>query len=412
MKPGFGNIEVMFRKAGADPLAYYVSTSADGNGNGHSSGNPITPAQLAAATIVEGQKIYLAKGEVYDNFSLDISVNNVTIDSYGTGENPILSGSSVIATGDWTDLGGGVYSISKAGVKWLYLDDTVVENAKTNYIQCASHPALNVIRVSAANKTYLNGFTNLVGLQLRLFDNGNYRMTFPYTITGYDSVAGDITVDRDILGATGTNYFFIYNYSEFLANEKWSWDGTTLKLKTALTIADHAIYYGRIDNGINVTGSNCIIQNVTLKHYQKTAIKCYDKSISVLNCTIHDMRGNAVYVYGNNASPTITNNTIYNIGNSGIYCGAVASGSIQSNTIYNIGTNIEIGWPVTDGFASVPGYDYLSRFGTTDDNIMYTGVGIALISCYTEPYFLCDSVTIQYNIIHDNGGDGMVIGGG
>lgn len=401
MRIGLGISIGRRRGGGADPLAYYVSNTADGTGDGHSSSTPITPAQLAAATIVEGQKIYFTKGEVYDNISLDISVDNVVIDAAGTGAKPVLSGSSVIASGDWTALGGGVYSIAKAGVKWLYLDGVVVENAKINYIQAASWPAANKIRVSADNKTYLNGFTNLVGLPLRIFDNGAYRMTFPYTITDYDSVAGDITVDRDILAATGTNYFFIYNYNEFLANEKWSWDGTTLKLQTALTVADHVINVGLKDVGINITGNNCLIQNIELKHYQKAAIKSYDKSLIVLNCTIHDGRGSGVYVYGNLWTGTISNNTIYNIGNNGIHFGAVASGTAENNTIYNIGNGAETGWPVTDAFGNVAGYAYLSRFGTTDDINMICGNGIVAQSDWTDDYSLPDSLTIRYNTIHD-----------
>jgi len=412
---GIGNIDLRNIRSAFSWSAWgshlYISNSGSDANHGHNEANAITPEKLVGLTLKDGQKIHFKAGETFNNFNLNIPADNVIIDSYGTGGAPILSGSSVITASDWTSEGGGVYSIIKADVKWLYLDDIIVENAKTNYIQAASWPAANKIRVSAANKAYLNGFTNLVGLELRIFDNGYFRITFPYTIINYDPVNGDITVDRNINAATGTNHFFIYNYSEFLANEKWYWDGIILKLQTALTFADHIVSIGFNNVGLNVTGDNCTIQNIELKHYQTKAINCYNKTINVTNCKIHDCRGNAIYISGNNAIPIINDNIIYNIGNNGVFCGAVASGEIKRNTIYNMGMGVDTGWPVTESFASVPGYPYLSNFGTTDDHVMYTGRGIGLYSDYTQNYFLNDSLDIEYNILYNIAGDGMVIGG-
>ncbi len=383
----------------------YIS-NLGGTGSGHTEATAITPAKLATLTILAGQKIHFKKGETFENFSIDITVDNVTIDSYGTGTAPILSGSSVIASGDWTSEGGGVYSLAKASVKWIYLDDTIFERAKTSMCQMSSKPAANQIQANAAATTILNGYTNLVGQKLRIFEY-LWRMSYEYTITAYN--AGLITTDRNIDGTLTTEYFFVYNYSEFLANEKWIYDGTTIKIQSALTIADHVICAGLVDNGINVTGDSCSITGITFKHYQRTAIKCYNKTISVTSCTLHDIRGNPVYVYGNSAIGNINSNTIYNAGNSGIHFGAVASGQAQSNTIYNIGNGLDIGWPVTDAFLNVPGYAGLSEFGTTDDVTKICGCGIVSDYDWVSAYALSDSLIIRYNTIYNTGYDGIKV---
>ena len=68
----------------------------------------ITTAELSSLTIPKGGTLFFNKGETFDNFTLNISVDDVTIDSYGSGAAPVLSGSSVVATGDWTSEGSGV----------------------------------------------------------------------------------------------------------------------------------------------------------------------------------------------------------------------------------------------------------------------------------------------------------------
>jgi hypothetical protein len=394
----------------------YVSNSGNDANSGKSPALAVTPTYLSTLTLTKGLRIFFNKGETYNNFTLNVPVDNVVIDSYGTGANPIIAGSSVIATGDWTADGGGIYHLTKAGVKWVYFDDTFMEISKTTLKAVASLPQANQILVSSTDKTYFSQFTSLVGCKLRIFEDYNFRMSFEYTINAYDKGTGVFTLDRVITtctGGAGPNYFFVYNNTEvwLATREKWAYVGTTLKINTLTTIASHTICAGLQDVGINVTGDNCLIQNITFKHYQKSGIKSYNKTTSVLHCTGHDIRGSAIYAYGNSGHLIADYNTLYNCGSAGIRLGAVAKAHNYVNNIYNIGTGIDCGWPQTDAFLNKVGWPSLSIYGTTDDVSQINGCGIIGEFDWTSNYSLPDSIDSQFNIIHDTAGYGIKVVG-
>lgn len=86
----------------------YVSN----NGSDLNPGTQMLPYQTMAkvqSVLIDSTTVYLAKGSVFNNDPLDLSgFNNVTIDSYGTGEKPIMTGIKSI-TG-WTNIGGNIWA--------------------------------------------------------------------------------------------------------------------------------------------------------------------------------------------------------------------------------------------------------------------------------------------------------------
>jgi hypothetical protein len=107
------------------PTYYYISNS--GSGDGHSSGNAMSPAAAMAATIPTTGKVLLKAGETFNDFKLTLTNNGITVGSYGSGAQPILRGS----------------------VKWLYVNGVSAQLAESQWFPITQQISATVLRAAS-----------------------------------------------------------------------------------------------------------------------------------------------------------------------------------------------------------------------------------------------------------------------
>jgi hypothetical protein len=386
--------------------SYYVSNSGNTNDNS-SPANPISVAKLLTITLRDRDVIYFNKGEVFQIGDYDITANAVSVKSYGSGANAILTGSVDVGAQSWTNEGSGIYStVLTSTPSWVYISGAAAKQAETGFITMTANSSGMVIQANPTTLNAYNSVQSLVGAKVRLkqFD---FRVQVEYNITAYDTGTGNVTLDGT--PSCSLNYpMWIYGQKQFIsANGDWFYDASTQKLyvKAAVSPAGTDIRIGVKTNGITATGYRQLtIDGVDFRNYYDKAIKltrCDNATIS--NCTITNCRSSAIGLYGNSAY-TVTSCTIHDVGLYGIGIGAIQNSTISYCTIYNIGLQSNLPWPlnaneITGGsaitFVGDTGWDKTCQNNTIYEyNVMYN-LG------YQAIQYAGNNIIIRKNIVHD-----------
>lgn len=362
------------------PRDYYISAS--GSGDGLTSGAPAPLSTLLAATLNPSDHIYLNKGDTFIVPEFQILVNNVTIESYGTGAEPIILGSNSLTAATWTDEGSGQYSTPLASVPdWVYIDLVSAHLGESAWIPVQTNNSSQVRTLTSG----IDGLGSLVGSSV-VFKEYNFRLSEELVVSAQSG--RQITFIGTLVGADQGMPAKFFHQRQFLTtNGDWCYTGGKLYIKAAATPAGTDIRICTNDYGFFINNSSGVtISGLDIRHYSKYAVYIYSAaSATITNCIFKDIRGNAFRINGfNNSNLTIEDNTFERCALRGIEYAGIETGSISYNTFSNIGTDSNLGHP----------YDQNKTGGSALVPLVINPSGSITVS---------NNVTFEHNVIHDVG---------
>lgn len=249
---------------------YFVAD--DGTGDGLSQANPMSTADFItlSASLAVGDVVHFKRGDTFELGELTLNAANLTLSAYGTGDDPVITGSTSIAGLSWSNVGN-VWSAAIGSVpKWIFKDGVASKWAQTDWFLVSSKPAADTIRVSAGTRTIINAMSSIVGAKLRVIEDV-WIMSYEYEVIAYNSTNGDIQVDRALTGTVASNApFALFDQQQFLteANEWWydSVGGNIYYYSTVNpnTLNIRASIY---DEAFNLTADNITIDKLKITNY-------------------------------------------------------------------------------------------------------------------------------------------------
>lgn len=326
---------------------YYVSAEGSPGSNGLTPATALNLSDFLAMSLTTGTTVYFRRGDTFEITEYDLTWNNVTFDAYGPGYSPIFTGGVDISSESWTSLGSGLYSATVSpNLKWVFLGGFASRWAETGWRAFDSKPSANIIRVSAATKTYLNALPDsLVGAQLRIFEE-NWTISLDYTITAYDSVQGDITLNRNIVGGNTVELFTILGQKQFIANNnQWAFDSSdnTLYYRSDSSPSGLNLTATYSDVGIHLLGNIINIKNIDFTQYHRFALfGNYDTAtnVTVDSCAFFDIKGYGILRLDNCDYWDVLNCKFKRIGVNGYRSHSAHNGTVHKNNFYFIGLDL------------------------------------------------------------------------
>lgn len=317
--------------------SYYIDAT---NGNDNNPGNsPSLPwktlSKVNSFNFASGDVILLKRGETF-LAPFAPSVSNISVGSYGTGANPIISGATLLST--WTNLGGGIYETA------LALEPKVVTIGAKQFAP-GRYPNSGWLNIDATNgnsitSTGLLGQTGMVGAKVVI--RKNRFIIEKETVT---SQSGNTINFNPIVYSAEKDYgFFITNKLSTLDQYgEWYYDAVAHKLKvffganSPTTVAVSSVpevvsLLGKTNikfDGIEFTHANTdmvVVQNTDgisfincQFHFSGiTAIiagDAFNKHLSITNCSFSNINSDGIKMYGtDNTGLLIQNNTFNRMG--------------------------------------------------------------------------------------------------
>jgi parallel beta-helix repeat protein len=391
---------------------YYISSSGNDANDGLSESFPWqTIDKINSFTFADNDTILFKRGEVFRGaIELSKSPTGIKIRDYGTGDNPVISGSVEITGWTTSALGPNIYKadvsglpLSADGIHHLWGDGQLMTIAR--YPNVDSPDKTNWLQVDAtAGKT---GFTdpNLatygkpddywVDSTLRIRD---YSWTYTVTkVTGYTASNGQITADRLSNQLPEWGYFLDDKLEELDHPGEWYYDANTQTVyfypkggvDPNTSLIEGSIY----DAGISISNgqNNTLIENLTFRHFMQKGVHLGVSNDCIVrnNHFEHNVQGITTW---NSANLSITSNTFDNQLNSAIGLNSADDFDVQNSVAEkNTVTNTAL-YPLYgiryDGVyqgigISVFGQAYTVRQNTTENSshagIRISGKGLHLI---------------------------------
>lgn len=323
----------------------YVSLNGSGAESGVDAANAMSLSDFINYNISNDQTILFNKGDTFEFGDYDITSSNNIFDAYGSGADPIFTGSTDISGLTWTSLGGGVYSTPMAtNPKWIWISGLCAKMASTARITINSRPSTTQISITHAT---VSGYTSIVG-SLLVAKVKNYQNSQAVTVTAYNG-AGVITIDQAI-DDSGNVDLVLLNYTEYFSgNSEWVWRSDTLYVKAAASPSTLDIRAGAYDYAFKATNTTGVatFQNIEFAEYWQFGIHTLDTDvvIDVNSCDFHDIRDSAVSIKRFADGVNVSDNNFERIGAAGIFMSPGDNGTFNNNTFTNIGMQQNYGWP-------------------------------------------------------------------
>lgn len=375
------------------PKTYYVAANGNDLNDGLSTGSPITSAKISTLTLNFGDAIKFNRGDTFVFGDFSPACGTLTFEDYGSGALPKFYGSTSLTAATWTSEGSGVYSTTLASAPtWVWVNGVAAKNAQTDWINITAQSGATL----TGSTSTLNALSNFIGAKLRIKEQ-LWVLSAEYTITGYNSGTGVITVDRAIQGGGINHGFFIYNQQQFITESGefyYSSSQQKLYLKSAATPAGTDVRAGTYTTMLNLTTQRGIkINNLEITQYINGVNVNYGHSAQVTGCTIHDVR--SLGIDASAKSLTLTGNTIYNCDKNGIISSYGLAGQISSNTIHDIDQGLSYGYTgVFDSSGNGIGC-FQGDNDIVELNVIYNTGYTGIFSTYSR------NATIQHNTIYD-----------
>jgi hypothetical protein len=388
---------------GNNNTSFYIDSINGNNLNsGKSPSKPwknINKLNASMSQIKKGCSIFFKKDQTHYgciNFTKSGDVaSRITISSYGSGQNPVISGMATI-TG-WSNQGGNIWRASidlGASLSVVLINDKPypigrypnLEDQNGGYLAIRTHTGNQQIksREIDSTKTWTGGYViartqwwyteaSLITSQSQGTLNTSTTNSVPYTNNWGFYITNNInTLDQQWEWYYDASNHYLYLYS----NINPSSYTVEAAIKPSTLIASSISYLDI--KGIDFKGTNGVNINIGGSDH-----------INIKNCKILSSGTDAVYMNNSNYV-TIVNCNIIDALNRGISASNISNVTISNNTIsrinlYNtITTNIGTGIHISSSNASP---NTLIQYNTIDSTA-YNGI-----------FFAMNGITIQYNTI-------------
>lgn len=326
----------------SNATTYYVSPNGNDSNNGTSIATPwktigkVNTRQLFAGDQILFEKNGTYRGNLVINYSGAVG-NPILVSSYGSGDDPILSGSQL--TSNWIVHQGNIWKtqISSSQVIHLFFNDSLMTIARfpNNGWLRNDQGSNSQINDSELNQPsgYWNGSTLVIRSTGWSYDTAK--------VFSYDPGVLNFRPISPNLGNRTWGYFIRNKFEELDLPGEWFFNPTqsTLYFYPPNGVNPNDVQIEIVTNNLstNATGvrvpwqrNNIVIENLTLSRYGYAGVATSGaNNIIIRNCKI-DQCDEGIRVYGNNQ--TISNNEITR-------CTKIAINSVSGGGLSGYGNN-------------------------------------------------------------------------
>ncbi|HEY5370531.1 MAG TPA: T9SS type A sorting domain-containing protein [Hanamia sp.] len=338
---------------------YYVSNSGNDANNGTSSSTPWkTIDKVNSSSFSAGDNIFFKRG---DTFYGGIIASNagrsgspITYCAYGSGAKPVITGFTSVSS--WTNTGGNIWESTSAVSSLSTLNTVLINGVSTPMGRFpngdATYPFLPNFDIfqsstgtgsgaSSITSSSLSGTPDWTGADVVVRIN---QWTFGRSvITGQSG--GTLNFTGAVGGGLSPNWgFFIQNDIRTLDQQgEWYYNPSTKKISIYSTSSPTNVTVSTVDTLFylisNIPSTDFTdVDNITFNGANTNAIFINGNlTFSLTNCDVSYSGFEGLELYGGGIkSGTISNNTFYGNGSSGIF----TTGEIQDLTITNNNVNV------------------------------------------------------------------------
>jgi parallel beta-helix repeat protein len=320
---------------------YYVSNSGNDANNGLTTSTAwATLTKVNSFTFAANDRVLFQRGSTWYG-SLIINRNNITIDAYGSGNNPLITGYTLAGT--WGNNVAGVWQVAttaKVNLNNITVDGIQVAKGRYPNTGFLNYEAIGNLSIT---DNQLTGSPNWSGAKAVI---RKVRWIYDVcTITSHSGSTLNYTNPTDIdnvyPGIANFGYFIQDDARTLDVSGEWFLNKTTKVLSMYFGSTQNGVVkYSTVDTVINCGAfANITINNIAVEGSNVYGIYAKNgNSVTVNNCTLNNNGGTGIYVW-NIPNCNITNNTITNNLGNGIYCNnSIATPTlIQGNSINKAG---------------------------------------------------------------------------
>ncbi|MEO6523736.1 MAG: T9SS type A sorting domain-containing protein [Mucilaginibacter sp.] len=326
--------------------AYYVSATGNDALAGTSTATAWkTLAKVNGTALSNGDSILLKRGDKFTGI-LRVKYSGVTVDAYGSGNKPIITGAEQITT-TWTTYSGNIWqttfsSLTKpADIRGLYKSENPLpisrypnKSVNNGYLNFESHSG-----ITQFTDNQLTGTPSWTGsdvvvraerfrlVKTKVSTHSGSTITIP-SLTTIDQL-------RD-----GYGYFFVNNVNAIDLDGEWSYSATTGKvLLYSTSNPSTAVTFLRTDTTLSIENANNVtVKNVQLKYARLVCLSLKNGSSLLVDNVDISRSGSDGVAFSGVTYSTFSNNTITDVNWSGIISNATCNNiAFTGNTISHIG---------------------------------------------------------------------------
>ncbi|MEZ0542594.1 right-handed parallel beta-helix repeat-containing protein [Fibrella arboris] len=396
---------------------YYVSNSGDDMNNGTSANTPLRSISKVNTLVLQpGSRVLFRRGDTFRGMLLisqsGTAINPIVIDSYGTGNKPIIAGSEVVS--GWVNVGNGRWQATcnncSSGITGLYANAVSLplgrypnpNEPNRGYLTVQSHVGKTTLVSQQPLPSNFIGGEVAVRSNYFIIDRALITQQNSNTITLSNSSAYDLS---DGFG------YFIQNHPNTLDRQgEWHYDTANKKITLYSSQSDPnnaSITATVYSQGVTARGRSGISVN-NLQIAETLNIGMYFENcsdITVRGCEIINSGENAVYFSGSGNAVLFDSNKVIKTNNNGFQIDTYNNFTFRNNVILR--TALEPGRGKS-GDAQYNAFSAYSRTNTLIEKNVIDSTG------YSALNFPKDNTIVQQNVVSNfcmtkNDGGGLYI---
>lgn len=375
--------QATFHSLISDGPALFVSLAGSGTESGDQPNNAMAFDDFLLETITANTRIYFNRGDSYNLEDYNLTVP-ASVDAFGSGADPIFSGSDDISGLTYTAFGGGIYYTPMVTEpKWVWMAGICAKNAE-RAVNIIDRPTTTTATVNTGT---LDVYTSIVGAYMVMKEN-QFQNSQRVTITAFNPSTDVITFTGAVPNAEFEIAFVQNDVEFFSSNNEWVWADDTLWVKAAANPSTLDIRKTDATYGIKTT-ARLTVKNIEFEDYYTAAIWTDGGVPRVSECLFHDIRDDAILIQRGVEGVSITDNTFQRIGNTGIFARPLTNSFILRNTFTDIGMQDNYNFQTWfDGDGSI-----------VINNVHGGGNAFAIFVDLDDDTYNGENVTVEYNVI-------------